>query len=291
MYFDPLRDPRYEPLPPTPEEIEAWASREGKRREAWLAGPTEDEQDDWVRRYRRRAALGFAESRLGPSRDDVAPWAEREHKRRQAWLAGPSEQEKRQSARRSERRGLGRFPESELTPTAEEIEAWAKQERGRRQAWLEGPTEHEKQRWVQRETGDVWEDLPDVPVRETDLLDASNRGWRPDAGPCSPGNFLIEHDVIPGLFRATTKVDPRRDSFIDRFPPDQRTHQPRPSRCMRPRAPVLSAFVLPPVRRRSPITHSAPTSQDDNLSKASFACLAWRQRRCVIGRLSPANGW
>ena len=51
-----------------------------------------------------------------------------------------------------------------------------------------------------------------------------------------PGNFLIEHDVIPDLFGATIKADPRRDSFIDRFPPDQRTHKPRPSRCMRPQA-------------------------------------------------------
>ena len=189
MYFDPLRDPRYEPLPPTPEEIEAWASRERKRREAWLAGPTEDELEDWVRRYRRRAALGFAESRLGPSRDDVAQWAEREHKRRQAWLAGPSEQEKREWARRSQRRGLGRFPESELTPTTEEIEAWAEQERGRRQAWLEGPTEDEKQRWVRRETGDVWEGLPDVPVMETDLLDAGNRLLR-EADLAAKGSLL-----------------------------------------------------------------------------------------------------
>ena len=109
MYFDPLRDPRYEPLQPTAEEIDAWASRERKRRQAWLAGPTQDEQDDWARRYRRRAALGFADSRLGPSRDDVAQWAEREHKRRQAWLAGPTEQEKREWARRSRRRGLAGF--------------------------------------------------------------------------------------------------------------------------------------------------------------------------------------
>ena len=40
----------------------------------------------------------------------------------------------------------------------------------------------------------------------------------------APGNFLIEHDVIPDLFRATIKADPHRDSFIDRFPPDRQEH-------------------------------------------------------------------
>jgi hypothetical protein len=176
MYFDPLRDPRYEPLQPTAEEIDGWASRERKRREAWLAGPTQDEQDDWVRRYRRRAALGFADSRLGPSREDVAQWAEREHKRRQAWLAGPTEQEKREWASRSRRRGLAGLPESELPPTEEEIKAWAEQERGRRQAWLEGPTEDEKQRWIRREAGGgEWEGLASTTAMETELLDAADR--------------------------------------------------------------------------------------------------------------------
>ena len=109
MYSDPLRDPRDQPLRPTPEEIEAWATREHKRREAWLTGPNQHEQDDWARRYRRRSALGFSESRLGPSREEVAQWAEREHKRRQAWLAGPTEEEKRDWARRDgRRRGTGR---------------------------------------------------------------------------------------------------------------------------------------------------------------------------------------
>ena len=56
MSFDPLRDPRDEPLQPTPEEAGAWAGRERKRREAWLAGPTQAEQDDWVRRHRPELA-------------------------------------------------------------------------------------------------------------------------------------------------------------------------------------------------------------------------------------------
>lgn len=176
MYFDPMKDPRYEALQPTAEEIDAWASRERDRRQAWLAGPTEDEQGDWARRYLRRASLGFADSRLGPSPGDVAQWAEREHKRRQAWLAGPSELEKREWARRSRRRGLAGLSASELPPTDEEINAWAAQERSRRQAWLEGPTEDEKQRWIRRETGgSKWEGLPSSPEMETELFDAADR--------------------------------------------------------------------------------------------------------------------
>jgi hypothetical protein len=174
MYSDPLRDPRYEPLQPTPEEVDAWASREHKRREAWLAGPTENEQDDWARRYRRRAALGFTESRLGPSGDDVAQWTEREHKRRQAWLAGPGEEEKREWARHG-RRAFPGFSESELPPTQEEIDAWADQERRRRQAWLAGPLEDEKRRWIRRETGGLSEDMASAPLMETDLFNAADR--------------------------------------------------------------------------------------------------------------------
>ena len=211
MYFDPLRDPRYEPLQPTPEEIEAWASRERKRREAWLAGPTEDEQDEWVRRYRRRAALGFAESRLGPSRDDVAQWAEREHKRRQAWLAGPTEQEKREWARRSQRRGLDRFPESDLPPTEEEISLGGAgtrpssgvargSDRGR-EATL-GPT---------RDRRRVGGTCRDVPVMESDFLDAANRllreadlaakGSLARAGARAAGHLVLPPAVGPEVRR------------------------------------------------------------------------------------------
>jgi len=175
MYSDPLRDPHSEPLRPTPEEADAWASREHKRREAWVAGPTEGEQDDWARRYRRRAALGFAESRLGPCMDEITEWAEREHKRRQAWLTGPTEEEKRDWARHYTRRALARFPESELRPTEEEIEAWAEQERRRRQEWLAGPTEQEKRRWIRRGTGGFWEDMESAPGMETELFDAADR--------------------------------------------------------------------------------------------------------------------
>ena len=49
----------------------------------------------------------------------------------------------------------------------------------------------------------------------------------------APGNFLIEHDVIPDLFGATIKADPRRDSFIDRFrPTSELTSRDHPAACV-----------------------------------------------------------
>jgi hypothetical protein len=39
----------------------------------------------------------------------------------------------------------------------------------------------------------------------------------------APGNFLIEHDVIPDRFRAGVKVNPRRDRFTHRFAREQPT--------------------------------------------------------------------
>jgi hypothetical protein len=35
-------------------EIEAWAEREHKRRQAWLEGPSESERQEWARLERRR---------------------------------------------------------------------------------------------------------------------------------------------------------------------------------------------------------------------------------------------
>lgn len=178
MDSDPLRDPRYEPLPPTPEEIEAWADGEHKRREAWLTGPSPEEKEEWSRRYRRRAALGLAESRLPASPEDVAAWAEREHKRRQAWIAGPAEDDKREWARSYRRRVRTGIEESDRPPTPEEIEAWAEQERRRRKDWLAGPTEEERQRWIRRETGGPWADLLSLPLLETGLFDNAHRFLR-----------------------------------------------------------------------------------------------------------------
>jgi hypothetical protein len=87
VFSDPLNVPGYDPDQPTAEEVDAWASREHKRRQAWAMGPTPGEQEDWGRLYRWRAAIGLEESRLGPSPEEVADWAERERRRRQAWLA------------------------------------------------------------------------------------------------------------------------------------------------------------------------------------------------------------
>ena len=177
MVVDPLRDPRYEPLQPTPEEAEAWATRECKRRQAWLAGPTGFEQDEWTRDFRRRVMSGFAESALGPSAEEIAEWAEREHKRRQAWLAGPAAEEKRDWARRQARRAMsGGYPPSGLTPTDEEIDDWAAKEHARRQAWVNGPTEEEKRHWMQREAGNVLHD--DLATMNTDIVDMANRLMR-----------------------------------------------------------------------------------------------------------------
>ena len=41
-------------LDPTPEEIDAWAQRERKRREEWLQGPDDDERVAFARRVRQR---------------------------------------------------------------------------------------------------------------------------------------------------------------------------------------------------------------------------------------------
>ena len=42
---------------PTDQEVEEWAEREKKRREAWLAGPSEAEKREWSRRQRDLSEL------------------------------------------------------------------------------------------------------------------------------------------------------------------------------------------------------------------------------------------
>jgi len=144
-------DPRYRRLEPTPEEIDAWADREHKRRQAWLAGPAEGERQDWARRYRRRAAFGLEESRLAPTPEEIEAWADREHKRRQAWLAGPTEEGKRDWARSRGRGAMAALGQPEPAPSPEEIDAWAGREGERRREWLAGPSEEEKRQWARRE--------------------------------------------------------------------------------------------------------------------------------------------
>jgi hypothetical protein len=49
-------------LEPSPEEIEAWAERERARRQAWLAGPSEEERAEYATHLRqRRLAEAFDE--------------------------------------------------------------------------------------------------------------------------------------------------------------------------------------------------------------------------------------
>ena len=42
---------------PTDQEVDAWAEREKNRREAWLAGPSEEEKREWSRRQRELNAV------------------------------------------------------------------------------------------------------------------------------------------------------------------------------------------------------------------------------------------
>ncbi len=171
-------DPRDEPLEPAPEEIDAWAVREHKRREAWMDGPTDAEKQDWARRYRYRALVGLAESRLPPSPEEIELWASRERKRREKWLEGPTEDEKQDRARRHRRRTVAGVSEPSLPPTAEEIEAWAAREAELRREWLAGPSEEEKRRWARRQAGGLlteWSDWMRPPSGESELFDAAHR--------------------------------------------------------------------------------------------------------------------
>ncbi len=181
-------DPRYHPLQPAPEEIEAWAGREHKRRQAWLAGPTEGEKLDWARRRRRRAVFGLEESRLGPIAEEIEAWAGRERKRREAWVAGPTEEEKRDWARRHGRASAVGLSEPAPPPAPEEIEAWAERERRRRREWLEGPSDDEKQEWARHEAGGFWTELTSLPSTEPALPEAAQRLLR-EAELVAKGSF------------------------------------------------------------------------------------------------------
>jgi len=167
MKTEPQVDPRHRNLEPTPEEIDAWAEREHKRRAAWLTGPSDEEKRDWARRYRRRAAFGLEESRLGPTQEEVDAWADREHRRREAWLAGPTESETQEWARRK-RPGSEASSREAPAPTAEEIEAWSARERQGRREWLTGPSEEEKQEWARRQARGLFDDLLNLPGMSMD---------------------------------------------------------------------------------------------------------------------------
>jgi len=51
---DPATSPQADVAGPTQAEIDDWAERERKRREAWLSGPTEEEREEYARRERER---------------------------------------------------------------------------------------------------------------------------------------------------------------------------------------------------------------------------------------------
>ena len=71
---------------PTDQEVEEWAEREKKRREAWLTGPSESEKREW---RRRQAELKELKEMFGPS-DDPDSMLERQLERRlrrEAYLA------------------------------------------------------------------------------------------------------------------------------------------------------------------------------------------------------------
>ena len=68
-----MAEPPVDPmaLEPTDAELDAWAERERKRREAWLKGPTADERAAYARRVRERRLMELearTPSAIGPAR-------------------------------------------------------------------------------------------------------------------------------------------------------------------------------------------------------------------------------
>jgi hypothetical protein len=72
---------------PTDHEVDDWAARQKKRREEWLAGPTEDEKLEWRRRQRHIKELRELYDEL--DEHDLVLERRLEHRlRREAYLAG-----------------------------------------------------------------------------------------------------------------------------------------------------------------------------------------------------------
>lgn len=71
MDYDEIIDRFDDDLGPSPDDIEAWAAREHRRRQEWVNGPTERERLMWARRERlRRIERETRDSACGPSRPD-----------------------------------------------------------------------------------------------------------------------------------------------------------------------------------------------------------------------------
>jgi hypothetical protein len=66
---------------PTEEEVEAWAERVRKRRQAWVDGPTDEEKHEWLRRERirrmARAELGGEDRSNSGGHDGYDHYGER----------------------------------------------------------------------------------------------------------------------------------------------------------------------------------------------------------------------
>ncbi len=178
MFSESPLDPRFQVPGPTAQEVEDWAQRESARRKAWLEGPTEDEQREWALRWRLKARVGLAESRLPASPQDVKRWVEQERARRKAWLEGPTEDEKRDWARRNLGRSGPELGAPPSAPAADEVEAWAKAENSRRRQWAEGPSSEEKQRWARRESAGPWGQWMEEGAAELVLPEVAQRFLR-----------------------------------------------------------------------------------------------------------------
>ena len=65
--YDEYGEPAPAEVGPTEDEVEAWAERERRRRQAWASGPTDAEKRAWARQVRRRRlARAGAYGPLGP---------------------------------------------------------------------------------------------------------------------------------------------------------------------------------------------------------------------------------
>lgn len=58
-------------LPPSQEDIDEWADRERRRRQAWLEGPTEYEKEAYARRRSARLRRGYVDEEY-PAHDPLA---------------------------------------------------------------------------------------------------------------------------------------------------------------------------------------------------------------------------
>jgi hypothetical protein len=151
-------------------DVDEWADREHKRRQAWLNGPTETEKRAWARRYRGRYGAPRFEDPYDydvyeASDQDVEKWAAREHRRRQAWASGPTEAEREDFAIRTAPRQSSYGPvigDDYYTSYTDSID------RMRREAYLAAEG--------------AWSWLTDTPYRLWSELTDAGRAWESGYG-------------------------------------------------------------------------------------------------------------